>query len=480
MRERNDRKSTYRPASDRVHGGVLMRVLSPAQQARPTLPADVAPVMVPGSPLSVATVGPVRICAHAKNGSQIAAAFGEGVVVTIKAAMVDVISRHLSSASHSVSQIHVEDDLILVEIAERVAPVDLDRLIQTLLQALALEPVVIGEDRIHIAPSVWLAGQADKLNDPDVSVSDPVFAEISSGGEEWVNRYRRDMATAAQLFEDLNAGRLTFALQPVRMASTPDTLLYEECLLRRTGEAQRAGGAGLGILAAERLGLVRALDNYVVNSVLLLMGHDPTLRLGVNISAQSACLDAWWTVLAAKLAEEPDIAKRLIVEITETAGISSVNAATAFARHMVTLGCRIALDDFGVGRDAIRNLYALSPSIVKVDAFFVHDARNSLSGQSALKSLIGFSRAVGGMVVVEGIETKADSDAASLAGAVWQQGYFIQPPRLLDQPVQEGEMGKADPLPVLSLHRLHQVFLLAVPLCAIGIAAMWLLWSGIT
>ncbi len=480
MREPNDRKSIYRTASDRIPGGVLMRTLSPAQQARPTVPAEVAPVLKLGSPLSAAAIGPAHIGVHAKNLSQIAAAFGWGVIVTIRAAMVDVISRQLSSAPHSVSQIHVEDDLILVEIAERVSPVDLDRLIQTLLQALAFEPVVIGGDRIHIAPSVWLLGQAAKINDPDVSVSDPVFAEIHFGGEEWVNRYRRDMATAAQLFEDLNAGRLTFALQPIRMASAPDTLLYEECLLRRSAEAKRAGGAGLGILAAERLGLVRALDNYVVNSVLSLMGHDSTLRLGVNISAQSACLDAWWTVLAARLEEEPDLAKRLIVEITETAGISSINAAAAFARHMVTLGCRIALDDFGVGRDAIRNLYALSPNIVKVDAFFVHDARNSLSGQSALKSLIGFSRAVGGMVVVEGIETKADSDAASLAGAVWQQGYFIQPPRLLGQPVQEEEMGKADPLSILSLHRLHQVFLPVVPLWALGMVVVWLPWSGIT
>lgn len=454
-----------------------MRGLSSTLQGRSALPTHVATAVDMGLPLPVAAGEPVRICASAKNRSQIAAAFGDAAIVAIEGVILDVLSRSLSSASHFISETLVESDLVFIEIAARLSPVDLARLIEALSQALALEPVVIGEDRIHIAPSVRLAGEPDA----DQAYLEGHFGGGSAAGRrEWMDCYRRDMATVAQLFEDLNADRLTFALQPIRMAQAPDRLLYEEFLLRRTEGSHTVGGAGVGILAAERLGLVRVLDNYVVRSAVSLMRYDPGLRLGVNISAQSVCLDEWWTVLENELEAESDLAERLIIEITETAGFSSIIAATAFARRMGALGCRIALDDFGMGRDAIKNLYALKPNIVKVDAFFVHDARDSASGQSALKSLVGFSRAIGGAVVVEGIETKADSDAASLAGAIWQQGHFIQPPKLADHPVQEGQTGEADPLPVPSPYHLRSVFLLAVPLWALGIAVMWLVWSGIT
>jgi EAL domain-containing protein (putative c-di-GMP-specific phosphodiesterase class I) len=38
---------------------------------------------------------------------------------------------------------------------------------------------------------------------------------------------------------------------------------------------------------------------------------------------------------------------RLIFEVTETAAIANMPEATQFARGLTTLGCSLALDDFG-------------------------------------------------------------------------------------------------------------------------------------
>ena len=161
------------------------------------------------------------------------------------------------------------------------------------------------------------------------------------------------------------------------------------------------------------------------------------MRLGVNISAQSAACDSWWAHLQNELEIRPDIAERLVIEITETASLPSLPAAAEFSERMKELGCRIAMDDFGVGRDAIRNLAALSPDIVKVDALFVRRARSSDKDRQALKAIIALCGALGGVVVAEGIETATDSRMAAVAGAPWQQGYFIEAPSVASEETQE-------------------------------------------
>ncbi|WP_157385371.1 EAL domain-containing protein [Rhizobium freirei] len=395
--------------------------------------------------------GALRLDIRVLNRMHIVAAFGADAAEAAQRAMADAASRYLLSdaairamlgvqlAGPGLTPVRqIDEDLIGVDLKAYPPLVDISLLIEGLSLALALEPVSWEGERIHVAPLVQVSGVATEnvSNDGDdlllkSAVSDPPFGgDPVLNGDDWSDRYRRDMTAAARLLNDLAADELKFAYQPVRMAGRSKSLLYSECLLRvpQFGEVVRQTGAE--IIAMERLGLVRALDNHMVWRAIDRLQADPELRLGINISAQSARIDGWWAGLEYRLKAEPQLAQRLTIEITETSSIPSIPTATAFTDRMRALGCKIALDDFGAGRDAIRDLYALRPDIVKIDAFFLRQARHSEKGQAALKSLVGLARAFGGAVVAEGVETQVDSNAALEAGAAWQQGYFIDLPRL--------------------------------------------------
>lgn len=312
--------------------------------------------------------------------------------------------------------------------------------IEALLTSIAGEPVACGEDCFHVAPSVALdSAAAASLQVGQHDICDIIPAQALFGGEavedsdEWRERYRRDMAVATALLADMRAGNLTFTTQPIllttgRHVGRSAPYLYEECLLRRKSEGTIARPVALDILAVERLGLVRVLDNFIVHAVIDRLADEPEVRLGANISAQSAACDGWWSHLIGELEKRRDLAERLVIEITETASLTSLPAATEFAKRMRNLGCRIAMDDFGAGLYAIRNLVALAPDIVKIDALFIRRARVSDKVRRALKPIVGLCSALGGIVVAEGIESASDSQMAAVAGAVWQQGYFIEAP----------------------------------------------------
>jgi len=235
--------------------------------------------------------------------------------------------------------------------------------------------------------------------------------------------YATDMAIAAAALAALEDGDLRLDYQPICHTDDMTNVLYHEALLRKVvGHEYEYPGAF--IPALERTGLVRRIDQWVVEAVINRLHAHPDIRLGCNISAFSAVIDGWWASILAKLRAAPDVASRLTIEITETAPLSALDAATHFVQTLQSIGCHVALDDVGVGYSNIETLVALRPDVVKIDAVYVRRARSVATGQHCLTHLVGLASSCASRVVIEGIESERDLDAARSSGAAWVQGYL--------------------------------------------------------
>ncbi|MBC8749828.1 EAL domain-containing protein [Paraburkholderia sp. WC7.3b] len=93
--------------------------------------------------------------------------------------------------------------------------------------------------------------------------------------------------------------------------------------------------------------MTRRLDEWVVDATIAALRRNPALRLGCNVSAHSATLDAWWTPIVSQLHADRCLASRLTIEITETAAMTLTTEARHFVRTLQALGCQMALDDLG-------------------------------------------------------------------------------------------------------------------------------------
>lgn len=264
-------------------------------------------------------------------------------------------------------------------------------------------------------------------------------------GERWFAIYKSDMQVVAHAFRGAGDGRLVPHWQPVCDCSDRDRILYHEGLAR-FGDDSECLSPGVIFPALERTGMASAFDWIMVRQVLDELRADPLATLGVNISATSAHLGGWWREILRDLVERPDLAQRLIVEITETEPIFRIEETVAFARMIRGVGATLALDDFGAGFTTIRELTDLMPALVKVDGLFLQRAMRDASICHSLPHLIGLIRELGGTVIIEGVETQAMADLAYVSGAKWQQGFHYRRP----SPVR-----LASSLPVEAA-RLHQ------------------------
>ena len=153
------------------------------------------------------------------------------------------------------------------------------------------------------------------------------------------------------------------------------------------------------------------------------------IRVAVNVSAVQLQNAQLLSAIANALNSSMLPARRLEVEITETAVIDDSEQVLANLKALRELGVRIALDDFGTGYSSLTCVRRLAPDSIKIDGAFVRDLTADASSRSVVRSLIYLSRDLGINVVAEGIETSEQLDFLRLNDCDEGQGYFIGVPR---------------------------------------------------
>jgi len=221
----------------------------------------------------------------------------------------------------------------------------------------------------------------------------------------------------------LAAHQVELVWQPVRDARDGEAVLYHEALVRCPDLAGLEVGPRVQLMELERRGDAPAFDRAIVRRVIAELEADPLAVLAVNISARSVDPAIWCDVFA-RLRRNPAVARRLVIEITETAPLPSLEHALSFSSQARALGCRVALDDFGVGHTSLYDMFAMQPAIIKIDALFVRRAGSGGTADAMFRHLVGLARSTNALVVVEGVETPLQAELALEAGAIWQQGFY--------------------------------------------------------
>ncbi len=125
--------------------------------------------------------------------------------------------------------------------------------------------------------------------------------------------------------------------------------------------------------------------------------------------------------------------QQVVVEILET-GTSDEAKLVDAARLYRKLGCRIAIDDFGIGYSNFDRLWRLHPDYVKIDRSVTASAVRETHARLVLANLVKLIHECGSKVIVEGIETRDEALTALEVGADFVQGYYFARPGLAAVP----------------------------------------------
>jgi len=120
---------------------------------------------------------------------------------------------------------------------------------------------------------------------------------------------------------------------------------------------------------------------------------------------------------------------RVVIEIVEHPFTEEENShlmdTIAYYR---SLGCLIAIDDFGAGQSNFDRIWLLKPDIVKLDRSMMLRAVDSDDIRQLLPGIVSLLHQAGSLVIMEGIETEAQALIAMESDADMVQGYFFARP----------------------------------------------------
>jgi diguanylate cyclase (GGDEF)-like protein len=238
---------------------------------------------------------------------------------------------------------------------------------------------------------------------------------------------RQQMGLASYLYRAYQEKRLRLAWQPV-IESTTGHVVHYEALLRMIGHGGKITSAGALIPVAEQMGLIEEIDAMVLDMVVQELRNSTDVTLALNVSNLTTDSQTWLDHLNALVEETPEIAPRLIVEITETAAQRDLRRVAYFVASIQSLGAQVALDDFGSGYTSFRQLKALSVDMVKIDGVFIKDIAHNADNRFFVRTLLDFIRGFGLQSVAEFVENGEIAKILMEMGVDLMQGYYFGKP----------------------------------------------------
>lgn len=248
-----------------------------------------------------------------------------------------------------------------------------------------------------------------------------------------IDRMQSDLTWQDKIRMALSDNLFRLYFQPI-LDVTDNSISHYEVLLRMQDGPDNVIPPGEFIPVAERTGLIGQIDTWVLaESMKFLAAYnqdhsDNPISLAVNISApsiQSPTFDRTFFRLCDRHGISPD---QIIIEITETAFLSEFQSALQTLEKLAGSGCRIALDDFGVGFSSFSYLKQMPLSYVKMDGSYVRELHRSPQEQVFVKCLTEMVSGFNMTTIAEFVETEEILMVLKRLGVKYAQGYLIGKP----------------------------------------------------
>ncbi|WP_051257712.1 EAL domain-containing protein [Desulfovibrio cuneatus] len=148
--------------------------------------------------------------------------------------------------------------------------------------------------------------------------------------------------------------------------------------------------------------------------------HEPQFRSGLTLE---------------RLQEYALSAEHVVFELTEREAVQHPENFKRMLAHYKQQGYHIAIDDAGAGYSGLNLISDVQPHFVKLDMCLIRSIDRDKIKQALVKGMQEFAKLTNTMLVAEGIETEAELATLIALGVPLGQGYFIQRPSAVVQPI---------------------------------------------
>lgn len=245
-----------------------------------------------------------------------------------------------------------------------------------------------------------------------------------------------EKALRDELEADLETGALSMVYQPL-YDRTGNQVVSAEALLRWDRGGRARVGPDVFIPIAEKSGFIAHIGHFVRQAVFNDTADWGNLPIALNVSPLELIDENFVGDLKELFAETGYNPARVVLEVTETAFLGDPDRVRQLFAQLKSMGCKLALDDFGVGYSSLTSLHRFPFDKIKIDREFVTsldlDPKTSREALAIIQAVSSIGRALGREVVAEGVETATQHAVLKAAGVHTLQGYLFGKPMVASE-----------------------------------------------
>ena len=308
------------------------------------------------------------------------------------------------------------------------------RVIQTLSA-----PYDLAGDRVVIGASVGIVVAAADLSSADLLIrsADIALYRAKENGRGTFcffenimhERIQARRATEIDLREALDRGEFEVFYQPLFNLQAQRVSGFEALLRWRHPDRGLIAPSEF-IPLAEELGLIASIGEWVmVQACAEAVTWPEHITVAINLSPVQFHSSGLVGAVRRALESSGLAARRLELEITESALLQDSETVLVILHELRALGLRTALDDFGTGYSSLSYLRSFPFDKLKIDQSFVREMAHRPDCLAIVKAVLALASELGMATTAEGVETEEQLEYLRQIGCLEVQGFLFDRPR---------------------------------------------------
>jgi EAL domain-containing protein (putative c-di-GMP-specific phosphodiesterase class I) len=340
-----------------------------------------------------------------------------------------------------VARLSGDEFAVLVRDSDARGAIQTAAAMQTALNGLDLS---FGGQSLRVSAGIGIVlfpTQADNIDDLLASADIALIQAKEKGFGHWHlfeegnktrERLRKRIYWRGEVARALTEDRFVLYFQPI-MDIKANRISHYEVLLRMCDDQGNIIAPAQFIDTVERIGMIHEVDRLVVKKAIACMaelrdlGQD--VMLAVNLSGRAFNDPQLLSHVRHELKQSQVDSSKLIFEITETAAVSDFAEAKSLMLAIKELGCKFALDDFGIGFSSFYYLKQLPVDYLKIDGSFIRHLAESFDDQIIVQAMSQVAAGFGKKTVAEFVETEVSLGLLRQYNIDYAQGYLIGKPQ---------------------------------------------------
>ncbi|MBK8397252.1 MAG: EAL domain-containing response regulator [Leptospiraceae bacterium] len=178
---------------------------------------------------------------------------------------------------------------------------------------------------------------------------------------------------------------------------------------------------------ANATGMIKLITIIVMDKAFSLFSKND-FAISINITQFDLEYKDFAQLVEAKLQHYNMSPSRITFEILENISLNINNQSLQTISQLRKMGCKIAIDDFGIHFSNLARLLEIQPDFIKIDGWFIKNINTNRRAYLVTKAIIELSHSLNAEVIAEFVSEKEIQDKLLELGVEHSQGFYIGKP----------------------------------------------------